>query len=64
VQLFHNVPAMLQSYEYVRCLLIDLSRAFDTVSHSVLVDKLSKYGCPQVVNNWLANFLTDRTQSV
>jgi Reverse transcriptase (RNA-dependent DNA polymerase) len=34
------------------------------VSHSVLLDKLSKYGCPQVVIGWLANFLTHRTQSV
>jgi Reverse transcriptase (RNA-dependent DNA polymerase) len=64
VQLFHNVSDMLQSNEYVRCFLMDFSRAFDTGSHSVLLDKLSKYGCPQVVISWLANFLMDRTQSV
>jgi Reverse transcriptase (RNA-dependent DNA polymerase) len=64
VQLFHNVSAMLQSNEYVRCFLIDFCRAFDTVSHAVLLDKLSKYGCPQVAVSWLANNLTDRTQSV
>lgn len=44
--------------------LIDFSRAFDSVSHTILLDKLSMYGCPQVVISWLANFLTDRTQSV
>jgi Reverse transcriptase (RNA-dependent DNA polymerase) len=64
VQLFRNASAMLQSNEYVRCFLIDFSRAFDTVSHSFLLDKLSKYGCTQVVISWLANFLTDRTQGV
>ena len=64
VQLFHNVSGILETNDFVRCFLIDFSRAFDSVSHTILLDKLSMYGCPQVVISWLANFLTDRTQSV
>jgi hypothetical protein len=46
-------------------MLSDFSRAFDTVSHSVLLGKLAEYGCPQVnVVSQLANFLTLCTQIV
>ena len=58
------VTNILETNEYARCFLIDFSKAFDSVSHSILLDKLAFFGCPQVVISWLANFLTDRTQSV
>ena len=64
MHLFHNVTNILETNEYARCFLIDFSKAFDSVSHSILLDKLAVFGCPQVVISWLANFLTDRTQSV
>ena len=64
VQLFHNVINILETNEHARCFLIDFSKAFDSVSHSKLLDKLAVFGCLQVVTIWLANFLTDRTQSV
>ena len=31
---------------------------------SNFIRQISSFGCPQVVISWLANFLTDRTQSV
>ena len=62
--LFHNVTNILETNEYARCFLIDFSKAFDSVSHSILLDKLAVFGSPQIVISWLANFLTDRTQSV
>lgn len=64
VHLFHNITSSLENTNYVRCFLIDFSRAFDSVCHSILLEKLTSYGCPQIVISWLANFLTDRTQSV
>ena len=39
-------------------------KAFDTIPHSTLLDKLESQGCPQYVINWLASYLTDRTQSL
>jgi len=62
--LFHHVTRLLATNDYVRCLLIDFSKAFDTVSHNVFLCKLETFGCSQVVINWLANYLTDRTQSL
>ena len=37
-----NSPAMLENCEYVWCLIIDFSRAFDVVNYVILLDKLSK----------------------
>jgi Reverse transcriptase (RNA-dependent DNA polymerase) len=64
VNLFHNVTGVLETADHIRCFLIDFSKAFDTVSHSVLLDKLVAYNCHQLVINWLTNFLTGRYQSV
>jgi Reverse transcriptase (RNA-dependent DNA polymerase) len=64
VNLFHNVTGMTETTDHIRCFLIDFSEAFDSVSHSVLLDKLVAYNCPQFVINWLTNFLTGQCQSV
>jgi Reverse transcriptase (RNA-dependent DNA polymerase) len=44
--------------------LIDFSKAFDTLPHHQLIGKFVSYNCPQLLINWIANYLTDRTQSV
>jgi hypothetical protein len=61
---FHHITTLLSNNSYVRCLLVDFSKAFDTVPHSTLLDKLQNQGCPQYIINWLACYLTDRTQSL
>ena len=58
IYIFHNVTQLLADNNYVRCLLLDFSKAFDTVSHSVLLDELVSNGSPQHVINWLANYLS------
>jgi hypothetical protein len=42
----------------------DISKAFDTVSHSKLLDILQKYGLHTTVLHWLQNFLNNRYQQV
>jgi hypothetical protein len=39
VSLFHNVTGMLETDDHVRCFLTYFSKGFDTVSHSILLDK-------------------------
>ena len=43
-------------------LYIDLSKAFDTLDHSILIDKLSYYGICGVENLMLRTYLSNRHQ--
>ena len=54
---------MLETNSYVRCLLVDFSKAFDTVDHVVLIDKLDKLKLPSFIHNWLISFLTGRSHT-
>ena len=44
---------------------LDLSAAFDTVDHGILIDRLQKtFGLGGPVLNWIRSFISDRTQTV
>ena len=61
--LLEVVVDALEGGNHCSGMFCDLSRAFDSMSHAVLVRKLDKYGIRGVVARLVASYFTDR-QSV
>ena len=44
--------------------LLDLSSAFDTIDHTILIHRLTYIGITGTAHKWLSSFITNRTSSV
>ena len=43
---------------------VDFQKAFDTVNHHILIEKLDHYGIRGCINKWFQSYLSDRKQFV
>lgn len=50
--------------EYTSAIYVDLSKAFDTISHGSLINKLPRFGINSVTQEWFASYLFARKQQV
>ena len=48
----------------VDMLILDFTKAFDTVPHQRLLMKLKHYGIDSNLHRWISSWLTERTQQV
>lgn len=64
IEFIDDVTKNLDQGKQTDCLIMDFSKAFDKVSHSLIIHKLKHYGITGKTNEWIKNFLSDRTQSV
>lgn len=53
-----------ESKQFSATCFLDLSKAFDTVNHRILLQKLKHYGFSGSCNDWFRSYLSDRHQTV
>jgi len=62
--LTHKILEGLHKKEYPLRIFCDLSKAFDSVDHSIILRKLHHYGIRGVSLNWFQSYLAGRSQLV
>ena len=50
--------------EHTIAIFLDVQKAFDTVSHEILIEKLKYYGIQKLELKWFVSYLSDRPQMV
>ncbi len=64
IKVFNFIGDSLNKGNYCIGIVLDLRKAFDTCSHSILLKKLSKLGICNTALGWFSSYLTDRSQKV
>ena len=59
-----DISSAVGSSQQIDAIILDFSKAFDTVPHQRLLYKLSRYGIRGATLQWIRHFLSDRHQSV
>ena len=59
-----KIPSALNNGNFVLGRFLDFSKAFDTVNHVILLQKLYKYGVPGNCYDWFHSYLSERKQYV
>ena len=66
-QLITIIHDLLRKYDVgtqIDMVILDFSKAFDTVPHGKLLHKMKQYGIDDTINSWLCDFLTNRQMKV
>ncbi|CAM4652532.1 unnamed protein product [Caretta caretta] len=64
IAFYDEITGSVDEGKAVDVLFLDFSKAFDTVSHSILVSKLKKYGLDECTIRWVESWLDCQAQRV
>ena len=64
IELTDRITKAIDNGEYTIGIFLDLSKAFDTINHKILVQKLAHYGIRGITQLWFQDYLTNRKQIV
>src|ERR1700690_2401056 len=64
IEMFDNISSAVDESEFSVGIFIVLSKAFDTINHSILLDKLSYYSIRGIALDWFRSYLHSRQQYV
>ena len=64
LDIFENIKEKLDRQTFSCGVFIDLEKAFDTVNHKILLEKLEFYGIRGISNEWFSSYLSNRQQCV
>ena len=64
LELLDRINTVLDNNETPISIFLDLSKAFDTLNHSILLNKLKHYGITGLSLNLIQSYLSDRKQFV
>ena len=64
IDLYDKICSVLDRKEHAIGVFLDLSKAFDTVNHEILFDKLYHYGIRGLALDWVKSYFLGRTQFV
>ena len=60
----HDLIGKFNARSQIDMVILDFSKAFDTVPHKKLLHKMRLYGVDGNTNAWLTDFLTNRKMNV
>ena len=64
IDITNRIQEACDNGQYACGIYVDFKKAFDTVNHNILLDKLAHYGVRGIENNWFKTYLTNRKQHV
>ena len=64
IDLVAKLTDAIDKNKFTAGIFLDLSKAFDTVNHSIIIAKLCHYGIRGIALEWFKNYLTNRKQMV